>query len=398
MKGSSVSLGDVEHQPYAQRLIQRAVARDRVPHAYLFHGPDGVGKERLAVGLAQLLLCSAPVEQKLEGEQAHKAGVERLYAGCGVCEECRAVAHRTHPDLHLVYRQLNREHPDPVVRKRKALEIGVDVLRHFVIEKVGLTPIRGRAKVFVIREAERMTVQAQNALLKTLEEPPGTTFIILLVAALDRLLPTTLSRSQVVSFDGLPTEFVRTKLAELSPDLAPDEVTWYARFSDGSLGHALEYVDDELYGLNQRLLEGLISMVRTVDPSTTAGRRNDGLVKEWTEESKSLGGRYRKRDPDITDTEAGRRGLKSIFHLASAWYADILRVASGDESAIINANHKTEIEQASRSVDAPLAVEAINRIARAERQLDLNANTQLCVETLLSDLSRIACRKTAPTA
>ncbi len=393
-----MSLGDVEHQPYAQRLIQRAVARDRVPHAYLFHGPDGVGKERLAVGLGQLLLCSAPVEQKLEGEQADEAGVERLFAGCGVCEECRAVAHRTHPDLHLVYRQLNREHPDPVVRKRKALEIGVDVLRHFVIEKVGLTPIRGRAKVFVIREAERMTVQAQNALLKTLEEPPGTTFIILLVAALDRLLPTTLSRSQVVSFDGLPTEFVRTKLAELSPDLAPDEVTWYARFSDGSLGHALEYIDDELYGLNQRLLEGLISMVRTVDPSTTAGRRNDGLVKEWTEESKSLGGRYRKRDPDITDTEAGRRGLKSIFQLAAAWYADNLRVASRNESAIVNANHQTEIEQASRSVDVPLAIEAINRIARAERQLDLNANTQLCVETLLNDLSKIARRATAPAA
>jgi len=392
-----VSLGNVEHQPYAQRLIQRAVARGRVPHAYLFHGPDGVGKERLAVGLGQLLLCSAPVEQKLDSEQAHEAGVERLYAGCGVCEECRAIAHRTHPDLHLVYRQLNREHPDPVVRKRKALEIGVDVLRHFVIEKVGLTPIRGRAKVFVIREAERMTVQAQNALLKTLEEPPGTTFIILLVAALDCLLPTTLSRSQVVSFDGLPTEFVRTKLAELSPDLAPDEVTWYARFSDGSLGRALEYADDEFYGLNQRLLEGLISMVRTAD-SGAAGRRDDVLVKEWTEESKSLGGRYRKRDPDITDTEAGRRGLKSIFQLAAAWYADILRVASRNESAIVNANHKTEIKQASRSLDAPLAVKAINRIARAERQLDLNANTQLCVETLLSDLSKIARRATAPAA
>ncbi|UCC31949.1 MAG: DNA polymerase III subunit [Phycisphaerales bacterium] len=391
-----MSLGDVEHQPYAQRLIQRAVGRDRVPHAYLFHGPDGVGKETLAVGLAQLLLCSAPIEQKLEGEQADEAGVERLCAGCGVCEECRAVALRTHPDLHLVYRQLNREHPDPVVRKRKALDIGVDVLRHFVIEKVGFTPIRGRAKVFVIREAERITPQAQNALLKTLEEPPGTTFIILLVAALDRLLPTTLSRSQVVLFDGLPTEFVRSKLAELSPDLPSDEVTWYAHFCDGSLGRALEYADDEFYGLNQRLLEGLISMVCTAD-SSAAGRRDEELVKEWTDESKSLGARYRERDPDITDTEAGRRGLKSIFQLAAACYADVLRIAGGDESAIVNANHKTEIEQASRLVDTPLAVESIKRIARAEHQLDLNANTQLCVETLLSDLSRIACRQTAPT-
>jgi DNA polymerase-3 subunit delta' len=95
-----------------------------------------------------------------------------------------------------VHRYLIKEHPESDVRKRKGLEISVDVLRHFVIERTALTPIRGRAKVFVIREADSMTTQAQNALLKTLEEPPGPTFIILLVSALDGLLPTTLSRCQ----------------------------------------------------------------------------------------------------------------------------------------------------------------------------------------------------------
>ncbi len=380
-----MSLSDVEHQGAAQRLIQRAVLGRRVPHAYLFHGPDGVGKEKLAVGLAQLLLCSEPVVQDLEGEQTEAIGLERLRVGCGQCEDCRAVAARTQPDLHLVYRQLNREHPDPEVRKRKALEIGVDVLRHFVIEKVALTPLRGRAKVFIVREADRITVQAQNAMLKTLEEPPGTTFIILLVTAMDRLLPTTLSRCQAVRFNALPTEFVRAKLAAFLPDLPAEQVEWYARSSDGSLGRALQHTDDQLYELNERLLEGFTKL---------SSARSDGLVKVWTDESKALGGRYRKRDPDITDTEAGRRGFKAVFQLAAAWYADILRFGSGDQAAVVNTARQAQIERAVESIDPTQAIEAVNRIAQAEHQLDLNANTQLCVETLLNDLGRI--REGAP--
>ncbi len=375
-----MSLGDVEHQGYAQRLIQRAVARDRVPHAYLFHGPDGVGKETLALGLAQLLLCDSPIDRKLDGERAESVGVGGLRTGCGECEECRAVTSQTHPDLHLIYRQLNREHPDPVVRKRKALDIGVDVLRHFVIASVGLTPIRGRAKVFIIREADRITVQAQNALLKTLEEPPGTTFIILLVTSVDRLLPTTLSRCQVVRFDALPTLFVRAGISALLPDLLSEQIEWYARFSDGSLGCALQCANDDLYGLNRHVLEELVDL-----PT----RRSDELVKNWTDKSKSLGARYRKRDPDVTDTEAGRRGFKSIFQLAATWYADVLRVGSGDELAVVNTSWRAKIAQVSRSLDPALAMKAINRIARAEHHLDLNANTQLCIETLLADLARI---------
>ena len=381
-----MSLGNVKHQAYAQRLIRRAVMQGRIPHAYLFHGPDGVGKETFALGLAQLLLCNSPVDTKLETEQAKSVGVGELRMGCAECEECRAVELRTHPDLHLIYRQLNREHPDPVVRKRKALDLGVDVLRHFVIEKVGLTPIRGRAKVFIIREADRITVQAQNALLKTLEEPPGTTFIILLVTAVDRLLPTTLSRCQAVQFDALPTAFVQDRLVALLPQSSPEQIEWYARFGNGSLGGALQCAEDDLYGLNQHVLDELADL-----PT----RRTDDLMRSWTDMSKSLGASYRKHDPDITDTEAGRRAFKSIFRLAATWYADILRVGSGDKSAIVNADRRSQIARTAGSLRPSTAAQAINRIAHAEHHLDLNANTQLCIETLLTDLAYIARNETA---
>jgi DNA polymerase-3 subunit delta' len=396
-----VSLGDVEHQSFAQRLLQRSLANERMPHAYLFHGPDGVGKEMLALRLAQLLLCSSPVERELKGERRKAVGLERLRTGCEKCEDCRAVAAGAHPDLHLVYRQLSRTHPDPDVRRRKALDLSVDVIRHFVIERVGLTPVRGLAKVFIIREADRTTVQAQNALLKTLEEPPGRTVIVLLVAALDRLLPTTLSRCQEVRFDALPAGFVRTRLAELLPAASAEHIEWYAQCSEGSLGWAMHSAQDDMYVLNERVLDGLIRLASVPDGTAraaTAGAsaRSDAIARSWSEEAKLLGESYGKRDPEITDTEAKRRGFKSIFQLAAMWYADVLRSASGDASVLVNRSRASQAQQATSLIDPPRAIEAINRIARAERQLDLNANTQLCVETLLNDLARIARCTAAP--
>ncbi len=359
--GIGVSFSSIRHQGAAVRRIQEALSRDRVPHAYLFHGPEGVGKETVARGLAQLLLCSTPTQRELGNEDAGGVGLNRVAEGCGRCEDCRQVAAETHPDFHLIYRQLHREHPDADVRKRKGLELGVDVLRHFLISKTGLTPLRGRAKVFVIRAADEMNVQAQNALLKTLEEPPGTTFIVLLVSAVDRLLPTTLSRCQLVRFDRLPECFIREQLASLRPALSSERINWYAQFGDGSLGRALDWADDELFDLDQRLAEGMTRL---------GGHGGDELVKAWTDEADALGERFRKRDSEITDAEATRRGLATVFQLTARRYADQLR----DQA------------NSAQFIDAESVASAINRLAVAERQLDLNANTHLIVETLLHEL------------
>jgi len=328
----------------------------------LFHGPEGVGKEMLAKGLAQLLLCEHPRERELAGDNAAEVGLQRIREGCGRCEDCRLVAAETHPDFHVVYRQLLRHHPDPEVRKRKGLELVIDVVRDFVIHKAGLTPFRGRAKVFVIRGADEMNTASQNALLKTLEEPEGTTFIILLASAVNWLLPTTLSRCQLVRFSGLPERFIRDKLHGLRRELSAERIEWYSRRAEGSLGRALEYADDELFELHQRLAESLTRL---------GDSRSDSLAKAWTDEAAALGERYRKRDPDITDAEATRRGLATVFQLAASWYGDVLR---------------SRVD-AAQGIEAKSAAIAINRLAEAERQLDLNANTQLIVETLVGDLA-----------
>ena len=124
----------------------------------------------------------------------------------------------------------------------------------------------------------------------------------------------------------------------------------------------MECADDELFELNQRLAE---SLTRLGDP------RGDGLVKAWMDEAAALGERYRKRDPEITDAEAARRGLATVFQLAAGWYGGILRNCA----------------DTAQFMRAETVAAAINRLAEAQRQLDSNANTQLIVETLIGDLA-----------
>ena len=381
-----MSLLDVKYQTHAHQQIQRAIEQDRLGHAYVFHGPDGVGKELFARGLAELALCQTPVRRDLVGDDADQIGLASLTTGCGGCDDCRALGASAHPDWHLIYRQLNREHPDPIIRRRKALEIGVDVLRHFVIEKVGLTPVRGRAKVFVIREADRMTVQAQNALLKTLEEPPPRTHLILLAGAVDRLLETTRSRCQLVRFDPLPTDFVQARLLDLAVDMPPDRVGWYARMADGSLGRAVQSVEDDLFTANEGVIDSLAQLPQ-------AG--HTVVLKTWNDTAKSLGDIYKKQDPDISDTEATRRGYQAIFKSAAMWYADVLRTRNGAEDTglgVINQSRQDQLIALAKSTPSPTATEAVNRLALAERQLHRNANTQLCLEVLVNDLARIGAK------
>jgi DNA polymerase III subunit delta' len=363
-----VSLTDTKHQPQAHRQLQRALSRDRIPHAYIFHGPEGVGKETFARGIAQLLLCGNPTTKELSPDDAAATGLSAMSVGCGTCDDCRTVIAGTHPDLHMIYRQLNREHSDSAVRKRKGLELGVDVVREFIIDKVARTPQRGRAKVFIIKEADVLNIEAQNALLKTLEEPPGSTYLILLVVGLDYLLPTTQSRCQIIRFQNLPEEFVSARLRELRPDLNDQQLEWYAAFSAGSIGEALQAVEDGLYILASRLSETI---------SHSARRGATELIKFFTEESKVLGERFSKRDPEITDTESARRGLKCLFRLTADHYAALLR-ANSDVGAMAKRSAAMQ-----NLTDHAACIE---RLALAEQQLDLNANVQLVIETLANEL------------
>jgi len=374
----AVPLSEVLFQPFAQTIVQRTARAGRLPHAYLFHGPVGVGKELFAVGLAELLLCSQPGELKLAESQVPEVGLPVLRQGCGDCDDCRLVKAGTHPDLHMVYRQLGHEHPDAEVRKRKALELGVDVVRTFLMEPMGLTAQRSRRKVFIVREAERLNVAAQNSLLKTLEEPPGDATIILLATQPDRLLITTRSRCQEIRFDPLPQNFISARLRQICVDLKPDEVSWYARFAAGSLGTALQQATDGLFNVNAKVTEVLAGSARTW---------HKDLAETWKGLADALAKKYADREPDASDTEAQRVAYQLLFRLTAQWFADALHLQAGEGNALLNPAWKPQLVDTGRKRSARELTASIHRLAEAERQLSANANLALCVDSLINEIS-----------
>lgn len=373
-----MSLSEVFYQGGPQIIVQRTARAGRLPHAYLFHGPDGVGKELFAVGLAETLLCANPSDHHVAPDQQAKVGAELVRQGCGKCDDCHLVRAGTHPDLHLVYRQLVREHPDATVRKLKALDLGVDVIRMFLIEPMGLTTQRGRRKVFIVREAERMNVAAQNSLLKTLEEPPGDATIMLLATQPDRLLTTTRSRCQEIRFNPLPTEYIAARLAQSRADLKPDEAAWYARFAAGSLGGAMQQAADDLCNVNATLVAVLAGPGRSW---------HKDLSHAWKALAESLAKKYAEREPDASDTEAQRAAYQTLFRLTAQGFADALHLQAGENELILNVAWKSQLADIGRKRCVTELTSAIERLATAERQLNANALLALCVESLVNDLA-----------
>ena len=204
-------LSQVRAQETALRTIDRALESGRVHHAYLFVGPDGVGKELAAFGLAQALVCEraergrAAVSSARPSRRAsaRAAPARRARAPC----RARSTRRPLHPDVVVIERGLYA--PQAIGRRTaETQDISIDQIRTLVLARSAFAPHEGRAKVFVIRRAEELSVSAANALLKTLEEPGARTHFILLTSQPEALLPTILSRTQRVRFAPLPDDVV----------------------------------------------------------------------------------------------------------------------------------------------------------------------------------------------
>jgi len=200
-----VSFRDVRFQDPAVRMLRSAVAGDRLPHAFLFVGPRGVGKGRAARELAKVLFCPS----------RRGTGPDDLDP-CDACAHCRRVARGTHPDLYWFRKEEDRnDFRIGLVTRREGPDGTPPWLTVTVTESVALTPMEAPRTLTVLDDAELLNPHAANALLKTLEEPSPHAVLILLCADASRLPTTILSRCQWVRFRPLPEEFVAEKVREV---------------------------------------------------------------------------------------------------------------------------------------------------------------------------------------
>ena len=250
MKPSDGGFEAIEGQQPAVQTLLSALARGRVHHAYRFEGPDGVGKERTAFALAQALLCE-----------------KRGPVACRACSPCRRAVTLSdepphvplHPDLVLVGRGLYAG----TLGASEATGISVDQIRRVVLGRAGYTPHEGRALVFIVRDAEELTSQAANALLKTLEEPGPSTHFVLLTSRPSRLLDTIRSRTLAVRFGPLPETVVASILERHGKPTAA------AALAQGSASLALTLADEASRAEREQFAEAALAAVRA--PDLTAG-------------------------------------------------------------------------------------------------------------------------------
>lgn len=312
---------------WAVANLDRTVADQRPAHAYLISGPAQIGKTTLARALALALNCSSPTERP-----------------CGTCRACRLMTAGKHPDVQLI------------APEGRSLKIDqVRALQH----DLALSPFEGRYRVAIFEQFEAATIEAQNALLKTLEEPPAYAVLIVLAADPELLLPTIISRCQQLPLRPLTLAQVREALTtrwNVDGPLAD----LLAHLSGGRLGWAVTAAQDP------SILEA-----RTVALDDLARLLSADRVARFA---------YAEA---LTKKDDRARATLDLWR---TWWRDVLLAASGSAAELVNIDRADHIRALARHVSATQATAAAEACGRALWQLDRSATARLVMEVLLLDL------------
>ncbi len=336
-------LRDIWGHATPRRLVAAAVERGTLPPSLVFSGPDGVGKRQVALALAALVNCEAPTD-----------GDRQVYSdACGECGTCGRIARGVHADVILVeYGDTGR--------------IPIDAIRA-VVEQASFRPFEGRRRVVVIDDADRLVVEAQNALLKTLEEPPDASVFVLVTSRPHMLLPTVRSRCPELRFGGLPTSDIVDLLVERH-EFKSAEAREAAGLADGSVARALEIGSGEQLRVRDVALALLRGLASAPDPKRRLRVGKDLVVA-----------RPGARSSAAADRETLTRRLRAIGTLLR----DLQVVSSRGETAwLSNTDLEGELDDLVRSYDAGRAQRGFVSVDRAERALTRNASAKVVVDWL----------------
>ncbi len=324
---------DVEGHTQAQRRLAQAAASGLTAHAYLLTGPDGIGKTTLALAFARLLLCERPDMQSGDA--------------CGDCAPCRKIAHGNHPDV----RQIELE-------EGKRL-LGIDAIRETVIRLANLAPSEASRRIFILRNVESMTPATVNALLKTLEEPPPGVIFLLTSADAEHVLPTVLSRCQIIALRAFTAHEIAAAL-QRRWGVGADEARALSAVANGRLGWAVRaHEQPQLREAQAEQLERIIRL--------TSAPRDE---------------RIRAAGALAADADSARQALE----LWMQWWRDVTLAANGAAHLASEGEARRNAERLGHALGPEQARAFLQALLAAQEALDQNANPRLTLEVLLLDL------------
>jgi len=358
-------------QPQAVGYLRAAVERDAVGHAYLFVGPPGSGKKSAARSLACAVFCDD--------------------GGCGSCAVCFRIKRGLHPDVHVVSPEGAASYMVPQIRE--------------VIHDIGLAPVDASRKFYILDAADVLNEASANAFLKTLEEPPADTIIVLLASAFDAVPATIASRCQVVRFRRIPPQDAEEILAQRT-GAAPWEARAALAATGGVLGRASEFLQSSERRAARDQALRLLKEVAVMDGHDVlvAARELLGAVKAPLEDLKAVQAAEMKEREEflgapggkaVTDrhrremTSREREAVAEVLSIVESWLRDCLAISQGVPELVVNADVADAMEEVGAVITPAAASRALGAVKEARRRISYNVNPQLAIEAMLFDIQEV---------
>ena len=331
--------------------LQNAIKHNKISHAYLIQGEKLSGKRMIADIFARALQCEAGKASSEHQETLFEMPSEATGPRpCNQCRSCKQAINGNHPDIIYV------THEKPNV-------ISVDNIRQQVNGDIDIKPYSGDYKIYIIDEAEKMNVQAQNALLKTLEEPPSYAVILLLATRAEAMLQTILSRCVVLNTKPVPDDLIKHYLMQ-KVEIPDYRASICASFARGNVGRAIELASNEVFDHMKSSVLGLLKHITELETNQIAAE-----VKKITEEK--------------FDTN-------DYLDLCFIWYRDVLLYKAcggfGSSCPVIFKEELTALESAAKYYHYEAIERIIHAIDRARSRIAANVNFDLTMELMFLDM------------
>lgn len=319
---------DIIGQERVIENLQRAIKNKNIAHSYLFQGPESIGKKKLAMVFAKTLLCK-----------------ERGTVPCGKCSSCIKFDTGNHPDFYI-------EKPDGKHFKKEQIEK--------LQRNIRTLPYEGNKKIYILEDIHKMTQEAENSFLKTLEEPPEYAIIIMTVTNSYSLLPTIVSRCQVIELKVTANNEIEKVLID-KYNMSSEKASVIASFSNGLVGKAIRLAESDEF---RELREDIVSKVNEIIESE---KFRVFSISKFFEDNKD--------------------NIEEILDIMLLWFRDLLIIKEiSDNKFIINKDKSEILKKQSMELTTSRIYNIINMIMKTKADISANVNYQLAIEVMLLEM------------
>jgi len=323
-----MSFNDIVGQERVIKILTKSLKENKVSSSYIFVGSEGTGKKLVAIEFSKAVNCL----NLSKGSEA-----------CENCQSCTEISKQFSPDLKII---------EPIKNSIK-----IEQIRE-MRKEIGLKPFKNKKKIYIIDKAEKMTLEASNCLLKTIEEPPYYAIIILICSKIDSILPTIFSRCQILNFGLITSLKIKELLLNKVNNLEKEKAEIISKLAQGSIGKAFKLAIDKEYFIRR---EEIVDYLSAISP----GKYSDDV--------------FVKVEKIVSEINR----IEEVLEIVELWYRDILIIKNtGDQKYIANCDKLEVLDKKSQIYSQEILIDILDYLEQVEEYLIKNVNKRLILERL----------------